>query len=65
MTELRDMQGDRGTEVATADRELEVKPEVIQDLDLADEDADDIRGGRCAAEVCGISYLPGITYVTF
>jgi hypothetical protein len=30
-----------------ADREPEVKPEVIQDLDVTGDDADNIAGGSC------------------
>jgi hypothetical protein len=47
-----------------ADREPEVRPEVIQDLDLANEDTDNIRGGKCAAarKADGIVYIPAVTY---
>jgi hypothetical protein len=31
------------------DSEPEVKPEVIEDLDATDEEAQDVRGGVCAA----------------
>lgn len=44
MTELREPQAE-----AAADQKLEVKPEVIQDLDVPDGDADHIWGGPCSA----------------
>ena len=46
MTEPRDMHRELQTETA-ADPQPEVKPHVIQDLDVTSEDADDIRGGPC------------------
>jgi hypothetical protein len=45
MTEPRDTQRDLPTDVA-ADPEPEVKPEVIQDLDVTGDDAADVVGGR-------------------
>lgn len=48
MTELREVQGEHGTKAATDERELAVRPEVISDLDLADQDEDIIRGRPCA-----------------
>ena len=45
MTEPRDMHRDRETEATTADRQPEVRPELIQDLDLADDDVEVIRAG--------------------
>ena len=44
MTEPRDSH-DRYTETTAADRELEVRPEVITDLDVTADDADAIVGG--------------------
>lgn len=58
MTEPRDVQREHGTEAATADRELEVRPEVISDLDLADQDVDLIRGGPCSASAS--AYVFGV-----
>jgi hypothetical protein len=60
MTEPRDIHRDRETGATTADRELEVKPEVIKDLDVPDEE--DIIGGEdrfsCPGNTCGpLSYL--------
>jgi hypothetical protein len=46
MTEPRDMHRELQTETAT-DPQPEVRPEVIQDLDVTGEGADDIRGGAC------------------
>lgn len=45
MTEPRKMQLARQTKATRADREPEVKPELIQDLDVTSGDADVIRGG--------------------
>ncbi len=42
MTEPRAMQRERETEAMTADREPEVNPEVIQDLDMTGGDAENI-----------------------
>jgi hypothetical protein len=42
MTEQRDLRAE-----AAADLEPEVRPEVIQDLDVTGDDADDIVGGGC------------------
>jgi hypothetical protein len=44
MTDPRDQHDDRPTEAMTRDREPEVRPEVIQDLDPQGDD-DAIRGG--------------------
>jgi hypothetical protein len=44
MTEPRDQHNDRETEAATQDREPDVRPEMIEDLDLPGED-EVIRGG--------------------
>jgi hypothetical protein len=33
----------------TTDQQPEVEPEVIEDLDAATEEAEDVRGGRCVA----------------
>ena len=49
MTKPRDMQRERQAEAA-ADREPEVKPEVISDLDVPSDDAEHIAGAsliRC------------------
>jgi hypothetical protein len=52
MTEPRDRRRERDTEAATADGEPEVRPEVIQDLDMP-EDEDIIGGGnRCPPNSC-------------
>jgi len=40
MTEPRDMHSERDTDATTADREPEVTPEVIKDLDVTGDDAD-------------------------
>jgi hypothetical protein len=40
MTEPPDMHGERDTDAMTADREPEVRPEVIKDLDVTGDDAD-------------------------
>jgi hypothetical protein len=45
MTEPRDKHDDRRTDAATADREPEVRPELIRDLDVPGDDDDAIRGG--------------------
>ena len=50
-------------EATTADQEPEVKPEVLQDLDVTDKDADDIRGGQCKARRPGYQYIPSVTLV--
>jgi hypothetical protein len=42
---------ERETEAATSDQEPQVRPEVIQDLDLAGDDADKIAGG-CPSTKC-------------
>jgi hypothetical protein len=47
MTEPRDVQREREAEATAADREPEIRLEVIQDLDLTGADADIIRGGPC------------------
>jgi hypothetical protein len=41
MTEQREQQ----TEATVADREPEVRPEVIKDLDVSGDDADNVAGG--------------------
>ncbi len=46
MTEPRKPEPDREAE-AQADREPEVRPEVIKDLDVTGDDAEDIAGGAC------------------
>jgi hypothetical protein len=52
MTEARDQHADRQSDAATAAREPEVRPEVIQDLDMP-EDEDIIGGGnRCPPNSC-------------
>jgi hypothetical protein len=56
MTEPRDMQHELHTEATAADGEPEVRPEVIQDLDLANEEAEDIRGG---CSICQSIYPSG------
>ena len=48
MTEPRDMQGDLPAEAA-ADGGPEVRPEVIQDLDVTGDDPDAVVGGGCIA----------------
>ena len=45
MTEPRDMRRDEQTKAMTADRDPEVRPEVIQDLDVPGDDEDVIRAG--------------------
>ncbi len=45
MTEPRDIQRERQTEAATADREPDVKPELIKDLDVPGDDAENVAGG--------------------
>ena len=45
MTEPRDVEPDRQAE-AHADRELEVRPELIKDLDVKGDDAGDVAGGE-------------------
>jgi hypothetical protein len=47
MTDPRDTHSRSG---ARSDRDPEVNPEVIQDLDAPMEDADDIRGGKCRVD---------------
>lgn len=44
MTEPRDVEPDRQAE-AHADREPEVRPELIKDLDVTGDDAGDVAGG--------------------
>jgi hypothetical protein len=58
MTEPRDMHDDRQTD-ATADyREPEVKPELIQDLDVTGDDVVDVMGGcRLSTGNCGATQL--------
>jgi hypothetical protein len=51
MTEPRNMHRDRETEATTDDREPEVRPEVINDLDVPGDDADVIRAGYLS-EAC-------------
>jgi hypothetical protein len=46
MTEPRNTKTRREAQ-ARADREPEVRPEVIQDLDVTGDDADIIAGGEC------------------
>ncbi len=54
MTESRETQRERQDEAATADREPEVRPEVIQDLDVPGGDADVMGGGlRSIPPCCG------------
>jgi hypothetical protein len=45
MTEPRDKHDDRQTDATADDREPEVRPELIKDLDVRDDDAQDITGG--------------------
>jgi hypothetical protein len=45
MTEPREMQRQRQTTATATDRDPEVRPEVIQDLDVTGADADNIAGG--------------------
>jgi hypothetical protein len=45
MTEPRDIEHELDAEATTTDRELEVRPEVIKDLDVTGDDARDIAGG--------------------
>jgi hypothetical protein len=45
MTEPRDNHHDRQTDAATHDREPQVRPELIKDLDVTGDDADGIAGG--------------------
>ena len=52
MTEPRDKHDDRDTEAATADPKLEVRPEVIKDLDVPADDAD-VMGGGITGHCCG------------
>lgn len=45
MTEPRDIRRQRDTDATATDREPEVRAELIQDLDVPGDDADDIAGG--------------------
>jgi hypothetical protein len=63
MTEPRNTQRDRQAEAA-ADRQPEVRPEVIQDLDVTGDDADIIAGGACSAKWTGICGLAMSRVVT-
>ncbi|HEY6275922.1 MAG TPA: hypothetical protein VIX86_06280 [Streptosporangiaceae bacterium] len=55
MTEPSDRQLERQAEAA-ADPGLEVRPEVIKDLDVTGDDAGDIHGGRCGVRIGGDSF---------
>jgi hypothetical protein len=51
VTEPRGKHDDRQTGAATADREPEVRPEVIADLDIPGDDAD-VMGGGLRSDTC-------------
>lgn len=53
MIKPRDIHHDPETEAATADLEPEVTPELIKDLDVAGDDADNIAGGCSWTRVTG------------
>jgi hypothetical protein len=57
MTEPHDPHRDRDTEATTADRNLEVKPELIKDLDVTGEDAD-VWGGCSFTRVTAQMNVP-------
>jgi hypothetical protein len=48
MTDPRNFEPDRQAE-AHADREPEVRPELIKDLDVTGDDAGNIAGGSCSS----------------
>jgi hypothetical protein len=58
MTEPRDMRRQRQTGRPASDRDLEVRPEVINDLDVTDADADLIRAGCIAGLELEASHTP-------
>jgi hypothetical protein len=58
MTEPRDAHRDRDTEATTADRNPEVKPELIKDLDVTGDDAD-VWGGCSFTRVTEAEGPPG------
>jgi hypothetical protein len=49
MTEPRDKHDDRPTDATTDDREPQVKPELIKDLDVSGDDVGDIARGSCSS----------------
>jgi hypothetical protein len=58
MTDPRDIQLPPRTEATIEDREPEVNPEVISDLDVTDADADVIRAGCVAGLELAMSHTP-------